>query len=128
MILVKEMMNKNKKVVSIKIADSVMKICQILTKNMITGVPVVDDKKEILGFVSERDIIAAVNKPNFMKKVAKDLMVTDVYTVEAGASLNEVSLIFSKEIFRHLPVTHKGKLVGIITRKDIINQMLGHYY
>ena len=65
MILVKEMMNK--KVVSIKLTDGVKKICQILTKNIITGVPVVDNKKEILGFVSERDIIAAVNKPNFMK-------------------------------------------------------------
>ena len=126
MILVKEMMNK--KVVAIKLTDSVKKICQVLTKNMITGVPVVDNKKEILGFVSERDIIAAVNKPNFMKKTAKELMVKDVYIVEDSASLNEVSLIFSKEIFRHLPVTRKGKLVGIITRKDIINQMLGHYY
>lgn len=126
MILVKEMMNKS--VVSVGPDTGLKKICQLLTKHKISGVPVVNAKKEVLGFVSERDIIAIVTRPNFLKKVAKNIMVKNVHVVEDTASLNEVSLVFSHEPFRHLPVTHNKRLVGIITRKDIINQMLGHYY
>lgn len=126
MILVSEMMSK--KVISVGPDTGVKKVCQTLAKNKITGVPVVDKERRILGFVSERDIVAAVEKPNFLKKNAKNIMVKKVYTVEASTSLNEVSQIFTKEPFRHLPVIHNGKLVGMITRTDVVNQMLGHYY
>jgi CBS domain-containing protein len=126
MVMVKEMMNKS--VVSVTPETTLTKICQLLTRYKISGVPVVGKKKELLGFVSERDIIAAVPKQNFFKKTAKDIMIKGLTTVEDTTSLNEVSLIFSNEPFRHLPVMKKGKLVGMISRKDIINQMLGHYY
>lgn len=126
MIQVKEMMAK--KVVSTGPETTLKKICQLLTKNKISGIPIINKKKEILGFVSERDIIAAVPKPNFMEKTAKDIMKKDLTIVEDTTSLNEISLIFSNEPFRHLPVVKNGKLVGIISRRDIINQMLGHYY
>lgn len=126
MIMVKEMMNKS--VVSVGPETSLKKICHLMTKNKISGVPIVNQRKEILGFVSERDIIAAVPKPNFFKKAAKDIMVKKLTVVEDTTSLNEVSLIFSNEPFRHLPVVKNGQLVGIISRHDIINQMLGHYY
>lgn len=126
MVLVAEMMNK--KVVSIGPDVKIKDICKILTKNKITGAPVVDEKKHILGFVSERDIVAAITSPNFYKKSARSIMVKKVHTVEASASLNEVSQVFAMEPFRHLPVTLNGKLVGMITRNDIVNQMLGHYY
>ena len=126
MVTVREMMNK--KVVCVKPEASVKKICQLLTKNNVSGVPVINSKKEVLGFVSERDITAAVTKPNFFKKLAKDIMRKQLTVVEDKTSLNEVSLIFSNEPFRHLPVVKNGKLVGMISRKDIINQMLGHYY
>lgn len=126
MILVSEMMNK--KVISVGPETNIKRICQILTKNKITGVPVVCNDKKIIGFVSERDIVAAVAKSDVSKKKAKDLMVKKVQQVEASASLNEVSQTFTREPFRHLPVVHNGKLVGMITRNDIVNQMLGHYY
>ena len=80
MVLVKEMMNK--KVVCVKPETSLGKICQLLTKHKISGIPVVNAKKEILGFVSERDIIAAVPKPNFIKKLAKDIMRKELTIVE----------------------------------------------
>jgi CBS domain-containing protein len=126
MVLVKEMMDK--KVISVSADTGLKRICQLLTKHKISGIPVVNSKKELLGFVSERDIIAAVPKTNFYEKAAKDIMVKKLTIVEDTTSLNEVSLIFSNEPFRHLPVIRKGKLVGIISRLDIINQMLGHYY
>jgi CBS domain-containing protein len=126
MILVKKLMNK--KVITVGPDVALKKICQVLTRHKITGVPVVNSKKEIIGIVSERDIIAAVPKPNFSKKYAKDIMVKKVITVEDTASLSEVSQIFSSQPFRHIPVTRNGKIVGLITRNDTVKQMLGHYY
>ncbi|MFH1654345.1 MAG: CBS domain-containing protein [Pseudomonadota bacterium] len=126
MILVKEMMNRS--IITVTTEVGVKKICQLLTKHKITGTPVVNKKKELLGFVSERDIIAAAGKQNFYKKTAKHVMSKNLTTIEESASLDEASLIFSTHPFRHLPVLKNNKLVGIITRNDIVSQMLGNYY
>lgn len=126
MIKVREMMNK--KVVAIDAEMIMKKICDTLTKKKVTGVPVIGKAKEIIGFVSERDIIKAVNKSNFYKLRAKDIMVKKVHIVDCETPLNEIALIFSSKPYRHLPVTMDGKLIGMISRRDLIDQMLGHYY
>lgn len=126
MILVKSIMNK--KVISISPGMSLKRICQLLTMHKLNGIPVINLKKEIIGFVSERNIIAAISKPNFHEKCARDIMAKKVIAVEDNANISEVAQIFSVEPFRQLPVVREGKLVGMITRNDIVKRMLGHYY
>lgn len=124
--LIREFMNR--KVITVKEDDDVRTVCKLLTKYRISGMPVLNKAKKLAGFVSERDVIAAVPKKNFDNRTAKQLMTKRVRTVTEDAHLTHASKIFSEEQYRHLPVIKAGKLVGIITRKDVTAQLMKHYY
>lgn len=117
-----------KHIVTVRDDTSVQAICKILATNRLSGVPVVDKKSKIAGFVSERDIIAAVNKKGFLNFTAGQLMTRKVLFVREGMSAEEVSRIFTEEPIRYLPVIKNRKVVGVISRKDVIHRLLGQYY
>lgn len=123
---VKDLMTRN--IQTVTEDDGVRTICAQLTKNRISGIPVVSKAGKLKGFVSERDIIAAVPKKDFTDMKARQLMSRKVCSVPYDAPLTHASKIFSQKNFRLLPVLKAGKLVGIIARKDIVQQMIGHYY
>lgn len=123
---IKDLMTK--KVVTIKPGTDLKKVCRLLTQNRISGAPVVNEKREIIGFVSERDIVAAIPKRGFSSKTVKDVMKKKVVSVKDSASVNEALTVFSNKPYRLLPVTHDGKLVGTISRHSLVTRMLGYYY
>ena len=127
MLKVKDIMNRDFETVSV---DTEMpKICKILIKHKISGLPVIDaSKNKLVGFVSERDIIASICKPGFTGKRAKDIMIKKVFTVREDMAVEQVSKIFTECPFRYIPVTKKSTVVGIISRKEVINRLLGQYY
>ena len=124
--LVKDLMTRNAEAVLEE--DGVRDICAKLSKRRISGVPVVNKAGKLKGFVSERDIIAAVPKKHFITLKAKQIMSRKVCSIAADAPITHASKIFSQKDFRLLPVLKAGKLVGIIARKDIVEHMLAHYY
>lgn len=126
MTLVREVMTK--KVITVPQVSDVRQVCRLLRKSKLTGLPVVDQRKRLVGFVSERDVIAAVPKPGFLKCKAKQIMTRRVKTITADEPVTNASKIFSSEKFRCLPVVKGDKVVGIISRKDVIEVMLGNYY
>ena len=97
-------------------------IADVQTKmqdELISGLPVVDGDK-IIGIISKRDIRPVLkSEPN---KTVKDIMTSDVVTVEEGVSAEEALNIAYENKVERLPVLRDGKLVGIITIKDILNQ------
>lgn len=117
-----------RKVTTVQDIASVQEASRALVKNNVSGVPVVDRDKSLVGFISERDIIAAAAKPGFLKKRVKDIMTKKVVAVEQSDDIEEISKLFSEKPIRCLPVMDKGRLVGIILRKDVISKLLGYYY
>lgn len=126
MIKAKDIMKKDFETIS-ENAD-VQKICGILIRNRISGLPVVNKSKKLIGFVSERDIIISISKFGFPKKKAKDVMTKKVVLVNENESVERISKIFTEKPFRYIPVTRKKAVVGIISRKEVINRLLGQYY
>jgi len=124
--LVKDLMTR--KLYTVDENADVKVACKLLTKHKISGIPVINKAGKLRGFVSERDIIAAVPKKNFCDMKAKNVMSKRVRTIPYDAPVTNASKIFSEENYRLLPVIKNGKLVGIIARKDIVKQMLGYYY
>ena len=93
-----------------------------LVNNRITGMPILDEQRQIVGVVSEYDIIKSVEsdadridlqqKIDFSKKVS--LVLEDT-------PLDEILKQFTEKKVRRLPVLNKqNQLVGIITRRDIM--------
>jgi CBS domain-containing protein len=143
-VLAKEIMTK--KVITIKKEATVADLIDLLIKNKFAGVPVVDNDNNIVGIVTETDIILQEsNLPlplsigltfidkfetylkdtkSYLKTKVEDIMIKDVKTVkEDSPLLDVVNTMINNKINRVPVVDNKKKLVGIITRADIIKSL-----
>ena len=105
----------------------VIEAINILGQNKITGLPVVDDDMTLLGLVSEKDVLSIayhvfaglVDNAMDAKKIG-DIMTKDVVSFRLNDNLADICQFFMNKPFSCAPVLDNGKLVGIISRKDII--------
>ena len=94
---------------------------EVMDKYGISGVVVLDKKEQIVGILTNRDILF---EKNLTKKV-KDIMTREnLITAPEGTSLEKAQLILKKYRIEKLPIVSKaGKLKGLITVRDIIKKM-----
>jgi signal-transduction protein with cAMP-binding, CBS, and nucleotidyltransferase domain len=90
-----------------------------------TGSLLVLDGDELLGIVTERDVLRAVATGTPMDTPVSDVMSKDLITVEPGASLREAAGIMTDKWIRHLPVIEGGKLLGIVSQRDLAGVLAG---
>jgi len=126
MLKIKDIMTKT--VVTVKRDMIVQDVCNVLIEHKISGVPVVDEDNNLIGFISERDIIGSVRLKGFLQKKVEDMMTRDVLSVDEEMSTDQIARIFTETTYRYLPVIRTNKVVGIISRKDVIERMLAQYY
>ena len=107
---------------------TVREVSGSLIKHKLSGMPVIDNKGNLAGFVSERDIIKAISRGSSEKKCIKKLMTRRVITLQEEASIEQASKIFHTNPFRYVPVKRKKRVVGIVSRKDVIDKLVGQYY
>lgn len=117
-----------KKTVAINDESSIFELSEKLTKNNVSGMPVVDKDDNLIGFVSGREVIATLASPDFREKKVKDIMVKKVITVGINAPIEEISKIFTEKTIHSLPVLNGNKVAGVILRKAVIDKLLEHYY
>jgi len=86
----------------------------LIVEHRITGLPVVDHDRRCVGIVSESDVLGKRGR------TVAEIMTTDVIAVEEDLSLAEAAEIMLTRRIRRLPVTREGRLVGILTRMDLL--------
>lgn len=95
-----------------------------LVNNRITGMPVVDKNRHLIGVVSEYDIIKSVDRPDKASPLNLDQQIhfsSKVSTVTEETGFEDILKLFIEKKVRRLPVVNaKNELVGIITRRDIM--------
>jgi CBS domain-containing protein len=99
----------------------------VLLKYRISAVPVVNDRRELIGILAERDCLKAfVNEEYYQSPTAlvRDLMSSEVVTVDSDADILQAVELFSHHEFHHLPVLANKRLVGDISRRDVIRAIL----
>ncbi len=106
---------------------SVKKISKMLTDKKITNIPVVSEKGYLLGIVSEKDVIKSFSRTDFLHLKARDVMTAKVVFVKDSDALEKVAKIFSEKTLRKLPVVKHKKVIGIISREDIISSFMKYY-
>ena len=116
------------KPVTVKTEEEFKKLGKILTEENLSNVAVVNKKGELVGVVSEQDIIKAMKQDGFMKKKAQDIMSKKIIFVKENDTLEVVAKIFTEKPFRRLPVVRNKKVVGSIERDNIINTFMSNYY
>ncbi|MEO7860939.1 MAG: CBS domain-containing protein [Nitrospirales bacterium] len=90
------------------------------------GAPVVDERGEFVGFVSEFDILRVLEaKKDLNQLTAEDVMTKQPISVTADTSINEVVKIMEDKRLLTLPVIVKGKVAYSITRHDLLRAWIG---
>jgi CBS domain-containing protein len=130
-------------VVTIDANASVRELADLLIKRGISAVPVVGPRGEIVGIVSEGDLMrrselgTAKSRPwwlrilageyalaaDFIKANAKkigDVMTRDVITAPPDAPLNEIARLMERHGIKRVPIVHGKQLVGIVSRANLV--------
>ena len=124
-ILVEDYMDYNPH--SISVNTNVKDVVDSLLRDKIIGAPVVDDKKNLVGYVSEQDCIKEMLQDAFYCEEpgpVKGVMRTDVVTVTPDTSIVEIAESMLKKHHKNYPVVSNGKLVGLISRSNVLKALL----
>jgi len=123
-ILVSDYMTK--KLVTFTEEQSILEVMEVFASNHISGGPVVDSRGAISGIISEADCMKQISESRYfnmpiLEKSVATYMTKEVETIDFDKSIFDAASIFAKNGRRRLPVIDaKGKLVGQISRKDVV--------
>jgi len=97
---------------------------QIINRGF-SGMPVTDPDGKVLGVITEADIVYSLIDGHRLENIsASDFMTSPPVTVDIEASMEEVMRTLQEHRIVRVPVTEQGKLVGIISRRDLIQAVL----
>ncbi len=118
-----------RKLITFRPEQSIEEVMNILVKKNISGGPVVNDKDELVGMISEGDCLKQVVKGKYHnlpdeKTTVADHMITNVITIEPEKDIFDAAHQFLDKRIRRFPVLREGKLVGQISQKDIMKAVM----
>jgi CBS domain-containing protein len=105
------------KVITVTENQSKQQVAQLLSQHRISGLPVVTGDNVLVGLVTEYDVIAKEGK------TVGDIMTRGVITVAPDTDLEEASHILVHEHIIRLPVLDQGKVIGILSRGDVVKEI-----
>ncbi len=104
----------------------VLEALRILVEERLSGAPVVDQIGNLVGILTERDCMRIALGAGYHSedggRVAH-FMTAAVVTVDADTPITEVAERFVNSRFRRLPVMEQGRLIGIVSRRDVLKQL-----
>jgi CBS domain-containing protein len=112
MIPVKDVMTRN--VISFREDTPLDEIALTLASKHITGAPVLGAEGHVVGIVSETDVFSKRGK------VARDIMSERVISVSEETGIDEAARLLIGERIRRVPVVRGGKMVGLLSRSDVL--------
>ena len=112
---VKEVMTSH--VVTVDADVRAEEVARLLTRHRISGLPVVDRSGALIGLVSEYDLLARKGG------TVAEIMSGNVISVGPETDIEEVARLIANRRIRRVPVLEGGRLVGIVSRSDLIQQI-----
>jgi CBS domain-containing protein len=113
--------------ITLKADSNIFKAFKVLTANNISGAPVVDENKRLIGILSEGDCLTVVIKGSYYEEVGglvSDFMSVEVDTIGPNDDIVDVAAKFQKTKRRRFPVVDDGDLIGQISQKDVLRAVL----
>jgi len=123
MLKAKDIMTKE--VISVRRDTPVEETLELLLANEIAGTPVVEDDMTLVGIVTEKDLLRILNEQNGGKeRTVEEYMTQPAVHFEEDDSLDDICKCLLEVTFRRVPVTKNGKVVGIVSRPDVLRCIL----
>lgn len=101
----------------------VLRAIHILIEHKMSGAPVTDDHGNLVGFLSEKDCMRVALNAGYHGESGgrvEEFMATSVETIDVDTPIIEVAEFFLKSAFRRYPVVEENRLVGAISRRDVL--------
>jgi CBS domain-containing protein len=98
-------------------------VMKLLLRWHISGVPVVDNDGMLLGIITEHDVMNFALSGDAASTRASEVMTKKVETYTPDTLVVEIVNHFASQQIRRVPVVENGKVVGIISRRDIVREM-----
>lgn len=94
---------------------------RLLTEYHISGAPVIDGEGKMIGLVTEADLISKDGA------TVADIMTTRVITAQEDTPVEQIAQMLTSNHFKRLPVTRGERLVGVVSRADIVRMMASRW-
>lgn len=117
------------KLVTFRPEQSVQEVVQSLIKHKISGGPVVNEKQELVGIISEGDCLKQLSESRYYNMPlehdnVEKRMATNVETIDGNMDVFDAANKFLNSKRRRFPIVENGKLIGQISQKDILKAAL----
>lgn len=123
MLKAKDIMTKH--VVSVRENTPIFEAVELLAKNDVSGITVVNDNLALVGIISEKDVLRLFHTHEKERnKPVSDFMTQPAIHFDESESLVDICDCLMNNPLRRVPVTSNGKVVGIISRRNFINHIL----
>ncbi len=118
--------HKGHEVISVGPTATIAELARVLTEKRIGAVLVLDSEQQILGIVSERDIVhsLAANGARTLEMSAGQLMTRVVHSVTPRTRVIDAMTTMTASRVRHLPVVDHGTLLGLISIGDVVKHRI----
>ena len=106
---------------------NIHKAIHVLLEKRLSGAPVVDDAGTLVGILSKKDCLKIVFSTSYHQDrggSVSEYMSTDVQTLDFDMNLIDTAKHFLESSFRRFPVMQDGKLVGQVSRHDILKSLI----
>jgi CBS domain-containing protein len=147
--LVRDIMDTD--VPTVTVVDSVETVLAVLRDNELPGVPVVNEGGRCVGIITEADLVLSdededLHLPHYFQlfggivflepmerfnervrkafaATAEDMMTPNPITIEPDATVREAARVIARKKHNRLPVVEHGRLVGVVTRVDVLDAL-----
>jgi CBS domain-containing protein len=143
-VIIEEVMTRQ--VITVRPETSVQEAARLMSTNRVSGLPVVDASGQVVGIISDGDLILRQRRPKVRpwwrmffedpeqlareyRKIAgqtvADVMTWPALVISPAFTIETAAAIFDNRQIRRLPVVRDGRLVGIVSRGDLIKALAG---
>ena len=114
-----------KQAICIRKDTTILEAIELMAQNDITGIPVVEDDMTLVGVLSDQDVLRLFhNYKDERDATVNDFMTQPAIHFEQNELLSDVCHCLMENAIRRVPVTSNGKVVGVISRSDILKCIL----
>jgi CBS domain-containing protein len=101
---------------------SLLDVAKLLSQHSVGCIVIVGNDDEIVGIVSERDLMRAIGQggPEVLKEPVSEFMTKTVVTAGEADTINRLMAEMTTRRFRHMPVVEKDRLIGLVSIGDLV--------